>query len=182
MSTVDDAIATMIANFPARTGRPLDQWVALVRSSGVTRHGEIVKLLKADHGMSHGFANQVALTALKPADAASGDDLVEAMYAGPKASLRPLHDAAVSAAQAFGDDVELAPKKAYVSLRRAKQFATIGPGPGGRLEIGLNLRGVEPAGRLEATTGMCTHRVRVAPPDGVDDEVLGWLRQAYEGA
>ena len=46
MSTVDDAIATMIANFPARTGRPLDQWVALVRSSGATRHGEIIKLLR----------------------------------------------------------------------------------------------------------------------------------------
>jgi hypothetical protein len=29
MSTVDDATATMISNFPARTGRPLDEWVRL---------------------------------------------------------------------------------------------------------------------------------------------------------
>ena len=182
MSTVDDATATMISNFPARTGRPLDEWVALVRSSGKTRHGEIMTLLKTEHGMSHGFANFVALTALKPDDAASGDDLVDAIYTGPKAGLRSLHDAAVAAATGFGSDVELAPKKSYVSLRRSKQFATVGPGPGGRLEIGLNLRDVEPQGRLEATTGMCTHRVRIASREELDPEVLGWLRKAYDGA
>lgn len=182
MSTVDDATATMISNFPARTGRPLDDWVALVRTSGAARHGEIVTLLKTEHGMSHGFANLVALTALRPDESASGEDVFDTIYAGPKAALRPLHDAAVAAATGFGTDVELAPKKSYVSLRRSKQFATIGPGPGGRLEIGLNLRDVEPNGRLEATTGMCSHRVRIGSPDELDAEVLGWLRQAYDGA
>ena len=182
MSTVDDATATMISNFPARTGRSLEEWVELVRASGTARHGEIMTLLKTEHGMSHGFANLVALTALRPDESASGEDIVDAIYAGPKAALRPLHDAAVAAAAGFGPDVELAPKKSYVSLRRSKQFATIGPGPGGRLEIGLNLRDVVPRGRLEATTGMCTHRVRIASRDELDTEVLGWLRQAYDGA
>jgi hypothetical protein len=182
LSTVDDATATMIANYPARTGRSLDEWVALVRASGMARHGEIMRLLNTEHGMSHGFANLVALTALKPDEAASGDDLVDAIYAGSKAALRPLHDAAVAAATGFGHDVELAPKKSYVSLRRSKQFATVGPGPGGRLEIGLNLGDVEPNGRLVATTGMCSHRVRIASRDELDAEVLGWLRQAYDGA
>ncbi len=180
MSVVDDATATMIANFPARTGRSLDEWVALVRASGPAKHGEIMTMLKTEHGMSHGFANLVALTALKPDAPASTDDLVDAMYAGPKASLRSLHDAAVEAAREFGPDVEVAPKKAYVSLRRKKQFGTVGPGAGGKLEIGLNLRDVQPLGRLESTTGMCTHRVRIASRDEMDAELLGWLRQAYE--
>ena len=184
MSTVDDATATMISNYPARTGRSLDEWVALVKASGAARHGEIITLLKTEHGMSHGFANLVALTALKPAESASAstEDVVGAIYAASKAGLRPLHDAAVAAATGFGPDVELAPKKSYVSLRRSKQFATVGPGPAGRLEIGLNLRDVEPNGRLEATTGMCTHRVRIGSRDELDAEVLGWLRQAYDGA
>jgi hypothetical protein len=182
MSSVDDATATMISNFPARTGRPLADWVALARASGRTKHGEIMTMLKTEHGMSHGFANLVAIHALRPNSPPSGDNLVEAMYAGAKAPLRPLHDAAVAAATAFGPDVEVAPKKAYVSLRRKKQFGTVGPGPGGRLEIGLNLKGIEPAGRLEATTGMCTHRVRIASADELDAELLGWLREAYEGA
>ena len=182
MSVVDDATATMIANFPARTGRSLEEWVEFVRASGKAKHGEIMTLLKTDHGMSHGFANFVALTALKPADINSAGDLLEAMCAGPKASLRSLHDAAVEAAQAFGPDVEVAPKKAYVSLRRKKQFGTVGPASGGRIEVGLNLKDVAPEGRLEATTGMCTHRVRIASRDELDGELLGWLRQAYEGA
>ena len=182
MSTVDDATATMISNFPERTGRSLDEWVALIRASGKTRHGEVMTMLKTEYGMSHGFANFAAITALKADDAPEGDELVEAMYAGPKATLRPLHEAVVSVARSFGDDVELAPKKAYVSLRRKKQFGMVGPGPGGRLEIGFNLPGVDGGERLEPTTGMCTHRVRIAADAEFDDELVGWLRRAYEGA
>ncbi len=181
MSTVDDATATMVANFPAKTGRALDDWLELVRASGLTRHGEIVSMLKAEHGMSHGFANLTALRALNPTDAAAGDPL-DGIYAGAKAPLRPLHEAVVSVARGFGPDVELAPKKSYVSLRRAKQFATVGPASGGRIEVGLNLAGRESGGRLEPTSGMCTHRVRIASEAELDPELRGWLREAYDRA
>jgi Domain of unknown function (DUF4287)/Domain of unknown function (DUF5655) len=181
MSTVDDATATMVANFPAKTGRSLDDWLELVRASGLTRHGEIVSMLKAEHGMSHGFANLTALRALNPADAAA-DDPLDGIYAGAKAPLRPLHQAVVSVARGFGPDVELAPKKSYVSVRRAKQFATVGPASGGRIEVGLNLAGRESGGRLEPTSGMCTHRVRVASEAELDEELRGWLREAYDRA
>jgi hypothetical protein len=183
MPRVEGAMATMIANFPAKTGRSIDEWIEHVRKRGLSKHAEIVTYLKTEHRMSHGFAHRVALVALAPADAPAGAGLVDAMYAGPKASLRPLHDAAIATATAFGDDVELSPKKAYVSVRRSKQFATVGPGPGGRLEIGLNLRDVAPAGRLEpATNGMCTHSVRITGPSELDDELRGWLRHAYDRA
>ena len=182
MSSVDDATATMIANYPARTGRPLDAWVALIRASGLARHGEIVAMLKREHGMSHGFANLAAHTALRPDEAPAGDELVATMYAGSKAAIRPLHEAVVNAVRSFGGDVEIAPKKAYVSLRRRKQFATVGPGSAGRLEVGLNLPDREADRRLEPTSGMCTHRVRIGAADEIDGELLGWLREAYERA
>ena len=182
MSTVDDATRTMISNFPKRTGRSLDAWVALIRASGKTRHGEVMTMLKTEYGMSHGFANLAAITALKPDDAPEGDALVGAMYAGPKAALLPLHEAVVAVARSFGDDVELAPKKAYVSLRRRKQFGTVGPGPGGMLELGFNLPGQDPGARFQPVTGMCTHRVRIASEPELDDELVGWLQRAYEGA
>ena len=181
MSTVDDATATMVANFPARTGRSLEEWLAVVRDSGLTRHGEIVSMLKSRHGMSHGFANLVALRALNPADTDPGNPL-DAIYAGPKAPLRSLHEAVVSVARGIGPDIELAPKKTYVSLRRSKQFGTVGPASGGRLEIGLNLAGREPGGRLEPALGMCTHRVRIGSEAELDEELRGWLREAYERA
>jgi hypothetical protein len=183
MPKVEDAMATMIANFPAKTGRPIEAWIELVRSLGLTKHNDVVTYLKTRHGMSHGFAHRVALVGLAAPDAPEGPGLVDAMYKGLKAGLRPLHDATIATATAFGDDVELSPKKAWVSVRRSKQFATVGPGPNGRIEIGLNLRGVAETGRLEtAANGMCTHRVRISGPAELDDELRGWLRQAYDGA
>jgi hypothetical protein len=182
MASVDEAVQKQQRNIESRTGRPFDAWVDLARSSGMARHGQILAWLKTEHGFGHGDANLVALTALRGPDAPEGEDLVDAIYAGPKASLRPFHDRVIAVARSFGGDVELAPKQAYVSLRRAKQFGSVGPATGGRLEIGFNLKGVPPAGRLEATTGMCTHRVRLADPAEFDAEVVGWLREAYDRA
>ena len=182
MASVDEAVRKQERNIEARTGRPFEAWVELARSSGKARHAEIVAWLKSEHGFGYGDANLVALTALRGPDAPEGEDLVEAIYAGPRANLRPFHDRVIEVARSFGGDVELAPKQAYVSLRRAKQFGSVGPATGGRLEIGFNLKGVEAAGRLEATTGMCTHRVRLSDPAEFDAEVVGWLREAYDRA
>lgn len=172
MATVDDAIQTQIRNIEQSTGRSMAEWGTLVSASGKSKHGEVLAWLKAEHGLSHGNANRVALTALRGPAAPEGDALIDAIYAGPKAALRPFHDQVVALAQGFGDDIELAPKQAYVALAAA----------GGRLEVGLNLKGVEPAGRLESTTGMCTHRIRPSSPDEFDDEARGWWREAYDRA
>lgn len=48
----------------------LEQWIA-TKKSGAAKHGEMVKLVKADHGMTHGFANLVAHKTLK-SDSGSG--------------------------------------------------------------------------------------------------------------
>ena len=182
MPDLDEAVRTQIRNIETNTGRSMDEWAALVRSSGRAKHGEIMTWLKSDHGLTHGNANLIALTALRGPAAPEGDALVDTIYSGPKASLRPLHDRVVEIARGFGADVQLAPKQTYVALRRSKQFGTVGPASGGRLEIGLNLKGVEPAGRLEASSGMCTHRVRFADSTELDAEVVGWLRDAYDKA
>lgn len=81
----------------------------------------------------------------------------------------------------FGSDIELAPKKTYVSLRRRRQFALVGP-QGGQLEVCLNLPGAQPDDRLKPTTGMATHKVRMSDETELDDQPIGWLREAYERA
>ena len=66
----------------------------------------------------------------------------------------------------------LAPKKAYVSLRRRKQFGCLQPSTATRFDVGINLKGVAPAGRLEASgsfNAMVSHRVRVSDVKEVDD-------------
>ena len=182
MTDPEAAVQNQIRNIESSTGRSIDDWVALVATSGRTKHGEIVSWLKTEHGMSHGNANRVALVALRGRAAPEGDDLVATIYSGSKAALRPFHDRVMAIATGFGGDVQVAPKQAYVSVRRSKQFATVGPASGGRLEVGLNLKDVPPDGRLEAGSGMCTHRVRLSDPEEFDDEVVAWMREAYERA
>ena len=182
----EEMLATMIANLQEKTGKSLEQWLAIVRKSGLGKHGQIVKHLKGEHGLTHGYANLVATKALEPAaGAAGGDDLVAAQYSGRKAALRPIYDALIATVQKLGKDVEVAPKKTYVSLRRSKQFALIQPSTATRVDLGIQLKGVPPKGRLEAAgsfNAMVSHRVRVEDAGQVDEELAGWLRQAYQAS
>lgn len=186
MGKVEDAGATMIANMAEKTGKPLDAWLKIVAKTKLQKHGEIVSMLKTEHAMTHGFAILVAHKALA-SDAGShdGDDLLAAQYAGAKAGLKPIYDKLAKIIEGFGKDVEFAPKKAYMSLRRSKQFGLIQPSTATRLDLGLNLKGVAPAGKLEAAgswNAMCSHRVKLATAADVDKEVIAWLKQAYDAA
>lgn len=184
MSKLDDAAAKMIANLETKTGKSLAEWVTIARGSGLSKHREIINHLKSEHGLTHGYANLVA-TRARQTDAApaSGDDLVAKQYSGTKEGLRPIYDALLQAINDFGDDVELAPKKAYVSLRRNKQFGLIQPSTKTRVDVGINLKGMEPTERLEASgsfNSMVSHRVRLTAVSDVDDALIGWLKEAYD--
>ncbi|MGH7577586.1 MAG: DUF4287 domain-containing protein [Longimicrobiales bacterium] len=186
MASPEEQEAAMIARLPAQTGRTLDDWITVVKSSGLSAHGKVVALLKDEHNVSHGYANLIAHKALRSdaASAGSGDDLVDAQYTGSRAAVRPIYDAVIDQVRRFGSDVEIAPKKTYVSLRRSKQFALLQPAAA-RLDVGIKLTGTPPAGRLDASgsfNAMVTHRVRVGSVDEVDDELIGWLRSAYEAS
>ncbi len=181
----EEMAEVMVRNLAAKTGKTLGQWLKIARGSKLNKHGELVKFLKSQHGLTHGYANLVAHSMLK---SAAGDaapvDLIASQYSGKKADLKPIYDALISAVGKFGD-VEVSPKKAYVSLRRAKQFAIIQPSTAARLDVGINLKGVKPVGRLEASgsfNSMVSHRVRIESLNDVDKKLVAWLRQAYSAA
>ena len=176
----------MIDSLKEKTGKDLSAWIKVVNKSGLEKHGEIVKHLKTDHGFTHGYANLVAHKA-RQSDAGSSaeDDLITAQYSEPKENLRPIYDELIKEISKFGEDVELAPKKAYVSIRRKKQFAIIQPSTKTRVDVGINLKGTEPTGRLEASGSfniMVSHRVKVEDKSHVNKELIGWLKKAYESA
>jgi Domain of unknown function (DUF5655)/Domain of unknown function (DUF4287) len=194
MASVEDGIAAQVRNIEARYGRPLSEWFGIIAASGLTKHTEVVAMLKADYGMAHGAAHRISLLSRPAASAASAPASVpaapgevgDALYAGKKASLRPLHDQLMAKILGLGPDVSLAPKKGYVSLRRPrKQFAMIQPSGAGRIDLGLILPGVPAAGRLEPAgsfNALFTHRVRVTSAGDLDDALAGWLAAAYAAA
>lgn len=135
----DPAVATItqLRNIQRRTGKTIAELHAAVVASGAVKHGERRSWLMEHYELGYGDANTVALFIGKPlpdlgvgtptvATAVPTGDPLATIYTGSKAGLRPLHDAVMAQIRAFGD-FEEAPKKSYISLRRKKQFAMIGP-------------------------------------------------------
>ena len=136
-----------------------------MNKSGFSKHGELVSFLKEKHGFTHGNANVIVHYAKQShaGAAESGDDLVNDQYRG-KENLKPWYDQIMAEVKKFGTDLELSPKKAYVSLRRKKQFELIQPSTKDRLDVGINLKGVAPSGMATASgswNAMCTHRIKI---------------------
>jgi hypothetical protein len=185
---VDEALKSQLRNIEATYGKPIGAWIKLIEASGLTKHNEVVAMLKSDHGMTHGAAHRVSLTA-RAASAGRSDsrkgDPADQLYVGAKSGLRPIHDRMMTKISRLGDDIGSAPKKGYISLRRVKQFAMIQPSTATRVDVGLILRGVSPTERLEAAgswNALFTHRVRLVRPADVDAELVRWLREAYQQA
>lgn len=180
---VDKALQTMIENLQKNTGKSLEEWIAIVKSENLAKHGQIVKFLKETHWFTHGFANMVAHRA-NESDASSipdSVDLIAEQYKG-KENLKPIYDALIKEINSWGEDFEIAPKKANVSLKRKKQFAVVGPATKTRFEIGLMLKGEEATARLEAEkpNAMCTHKIKISSVDELDAEVYTWLRKSFD--
>jgi len=180
---MDPAVQKMIDNLQEKTGKKIDHWVKIVKTSGLEKHGEKMKLLKEKHGFTHGYANMVVLMAKEDSAYNTKDksSLITKQYDG-KESLYPIYEALIKEVNKFGKDIEIAPKKAYVSLRRKKQFALIQPSTKTRVDIGINLKSVE-ADEIATIAGswntMVSHRIKITEKSEVNKKVIKWLKEAY---
>jgi hypothetical protein len=190
MTTLTKARETQLKNIEAKSGKTLAELRTLIEKSGLTKHGQIRQMLMDKLGLGYGDASMLVHFAqasdgqsAAEASGATTDDVLAGIYAGAKAPLRPIHDQLMGAVGALGP-FDIVPKKGYVSLRRARQFAMVGPASKGRVEVGLNMKGVGPTSRLvaEPPGGMCQYKVYLTTPAEVDDELLGWILRAYESA
>ena len=184
MTDITNAEQSQWRNLEQSSGKSQAQWLELANSKGFAKHSELVNWLKSEFAIGHGNANLIAHRAKQAAAGGESaeEDLLAAQYSGAKAALRPLYDELISYVQSLGSDIELSPKKAYVSLRRNKQFALLQPSTATRLDLGLNLKGVEPTGKLEASgsfNAMCSHRIRLSSAADIDDSVKHYLAEAY---
>ena len=175
----------MEQNLQQKTGKTLEQWKELLSIKNFSKHGEYMAFLKKEHGITHGFANFITLK-FREADAgsANAEDLVAAQYKG-KENLKPIFDKLHSAISKFGGDVDVAPKKSAVSFRVKRQFALIQPSTKKRIDLGLKFNNKAVDGRLENSGPfgtMCTHRVQLTEIEQVDNELLAWIKAAYEEA
>lgn len=177
---MDKALQTTINNLPEKTGKDLAEWIQLLNNENFDKHAAAVQFLKIEHGVTHGFANTI-VTLSRESDQPTVD-LLASQYSG-KENLKPLYEKLISIVDSFGNDVTISPKKTSVSLIRKHQFALVKPTTKTRIDLGLKLKGVKIQGRLEGSGPfgtMCTHRIQLKTLADIDDEVIGWLSEAYE--
>jgi hypothetical protein len=188
MSSLEQAVQTQLENIQKKTGMSLAELAALARQSGLTKHGELRDMFKQKFGLGHGDANSLVHAILqsdgtRAAEGKSTDAVLDEIYTGPKATFRPVHEKLMQAIQTFGE-FEIVPKKGYVSLRRKKQFAMLGPRTNTRFEVGLNAKDFPGNARLLEQPGgsMCNYIVNLTSVQEVDAELLAWIQAAYESA
>jgi hypothetical protein len=170
-----------------RTGQTLDEWVRVVKKSGPATEKERIAWLKEAHGITTNYALWIAKRADGGGSAASYDPdaMVESMFAGKKAGLRPIYDRMLAVAFALGKDVRVSPCKTIVPFYRKHVFAQVKPATATRIDLGFALKDKKPSGKLISTGGFekgdrITHRIPVASLAEIDGEVMKWLKHAYE--
>lgn len=179
----------------AKTGRSIDEWVAIVKKDGPAGHLARRNWLKSKHKIGNNQAWWIVQRAEgKGADEdtpegylAAAVRYVEDQYVGKKAPLRPLYDELLAVCKSLGSDVKACPCKTMVPLYRNHVFAQIKPTTNTRIDVGLcftTYKGKLPA-RLIDTGGLAkkdriTHRVEITNTSEIDAELKKWLRAAYE--
>ena len=195
MADPEAARLTQLRNIQTKTGQTLAELHAVLAASGLAKTGEQRSLLMERFKLGYGDANMLALVYGKPLPAvgadpaaaapapAVGGDPLDDIYSGAKAGLRPLHEAVMGFVDSLGS-FDAAPKKAYVSLRRKKQFAMLGPATKDAIEIGLNAKDLPAHARLKVQPpgSMCQATTRISTAKDIDAALKGWIKQAFEAA
>jgi hypothetical protein len=182
-----------IADLPAKTGRSLDGWLRFIAKDGPADEKARREWLKAEHGMGTNSASWLAERSVGKGTEDDDPDryllaaekYVEEMFAGAKASLRPIYDELLKRCLAVAKDVKACPCKTIVPLYRNHVIAQIKPTTRTRIDMGFALKDTAVSGRLVDTGGYAkkdriTHRIPIGTLDDIDAEVTAWLHKAYE--
>jgi hypothetical protein len=181
-----------IAGLPAKTGRSLDEWIALIKTRGPKGEAARRGWLKKEHNLGTNHARWLAERAEGKGELGDPDEYlevaeryVEDMFTGGKAGLRPIYDALLKVGLSAGTDIKACPCKTIVPLYRNHVIAQIKPTTRTRIDFGLALGATKAPKRLVDTGGFkkgdrITHRIEVTSPADIDDELKRWLKKAYE--
>jgi hypothetical protein len=189
------AVQDWISGLRFETGRSLEEWLELIRTSGPATERERRDWLRDVHALGLNSAWWIAARA-EGKGAEDGDPdaylrsaerYVEEMFLG-KEALRPVFERILDLAAELGPDVRVCPCQTIVPIYRAHVVAQVKPSTKRRLDLGIALgileRGETPA-RLLPAPGVqrgdrITHRFELSSPEEVDPVVVRWLQRAYD--
>ncbi len=181
-----DEKQTFFKKITEMTGKNEREIYQMYLDSHFEKHSEIRTFFIEKLELSYGFANTLAHYVSKTdgtslSEGKTMDELLDEIYSKDKAKFRPIHEELISEIKKFGD-FEMIPKKGYMSLKQKRQFAMIGPKTNNRMEIGINGKNLKSSQRLEEQPkgSMCQYIVKITDLKDVDQELIGWLYEAYQ--
>jgi hypothetical protein len=187
-------VQNRIATLKEKTGRSLDEWLALVKKEGPADTPARREWLKSKHKLGTNSAWWIAERA--EGNKQWGDspeeyleeavENVEKMFSGGKAGMRPIYDKLLNLGLKAGKDAKACPCETIVPLYRNHVFAQIKPTTQTRIDMGFALKGCKTKipKRLIDTGGLkkndrITHRIPIERVSEIDAEVKRWLEIAY---
>jgi Domain of unknown function (DUF5655)/Domain of unknown function (DUF4287) len=181
-----------LAGMKQKTGRTLEEWIALAGKAGPATEKERRAWLQTKHGLGRNYAWWIAEQSVGKGDDGTpetylkqADEYVEKMYSGAKAELRPIFDELLALGRTLGKDVRVCPCQTMVPFYRKHVFAQIKPTTRTRIDLGLALKNTKVPKRLLDTGGLAkkdriTHRIEITSLKDIDAEVKKWIKIAYE--
>jgi len=184
-----------VSELKEKTGRSLEEWIALAKKEGPKDEQKRREWLKTKHKLGTNSAWWIS----DRVEGKGGEEdtpeaylraavqYVEEQYAGPKEKLWPIYEELLTLGKSMGADVKACPCKTIVPLYREHVFAQIKPTTNSRVDLGLSLthyKGKLPK-RIVDTGGLAkkdriTHRIEITAAEQIDDEVKKWLKTAYD--
>ena len=184
--TPDEMLSAVSQSLAARTGRSLEQWVDLVRASGLDPldQNAVRGWLRREHGVPQNSQWAIADAAARAAGwvRPTVSEYVDRQYAGAKAALRPVYEALAAAITELGDDVIVEGRGTYIPFVRGRQFAAVAAATRDRVDLSLRFTDPPASARLRpgGGPGQATHTVSLQAVQDVDDEVRHLLAAAYQ--
>lgn len=184
-----------IAELKQKTGRTLDEWLKFIRKEGPATEAARRDWLKQQHGLGTNSAWWLAERSVGKGQESrdpeaylrTAEKYVEEMFAGKKEHLRPIYDSLLKLGLSMGKDTKACPCQTIVPLYRNHVFAQIKPTTQGRIDFGLALGDTKKTPKRLIDTGgfakkdRITHRFEISSLKDIDDEVMRWLKVAYDG-
>lgn len=183
------------AELKPKTGRSLDEWVALLKKEAPAAFQDRVAFLKSKHAMGTNAAWWIA----ERADGKGAEDLdpdlylaaatkyVDEQFEGKKAALRPVYDTLLSLCLSMDPRAKACPCKTIVPIYLGNVVAQLKATTNTRIDLGLALGDTKASGRLIDTGGFAkkdriTHRIEITTAGDIDDFVKKWIAAAYARA
>jgi len=178
--------AAISRSMQERTGRTVEQWVALVNEEGPDPLDQkaVRRWLKAEHDVPQNSQWAIADAAARAAgwERPGVEEYIDGQYSGAKQKLRPIFDRLREILEGLGDDVAVEGRATYTPFVRRRQFAAVAAATRTRVDVGLRYTDAPDSKLLVVANapGQATHKLSLTSLEEVAPAVERLLRAAYE--